>query len=598
MTSPITALSKKFLFLSLLAFAVLCPLGLSQQSPEGRPLVLQGATVIDGRGGPPVSGGVILIAGDRIQSVGARGTNVPAEATVVDLSGKFIIPGLIESHAHYGEWMGEVFLNHGVTSIMAVGGRFGEKKEASQQSAARTPRIFDTAGDPRLSPSLTREQVRDAVQQWLQGKPDFARLRSFFDDRGRQVYQWAAEEIHRAGLMVFGHTENAPESIRAGQDSVEHIWGFAQAQMSPQELDEFQRGQHLHWAPFFRDWTRLDQMIREAVDRGAYINPTFLYEMGSLSALAARHEQEDYLLYSNPRLMAYYPKHVAESLLQKHRQIRSFSGKYENLVLISRLTPEELEEFKQGYRLAGEFLKRFVQAGGKLQAGTDTLSGGTPGLSLHQEMELFVEAGLTPMQALQSATLWSAEMLSGKDGVLGAPQVGVIAEGAFADLVVLAANPLEDIGNTKNIERVMKGGAFIELGYDPAYYTFTQPARSIAMATPVPGISAITPHTVAEGTPEFEILVEGVGFVGNSVVRVNGVSVPTTFVGPRRLKARVPADTVERARPNPFDAPGPAQNVGVFGDRTVPITVFNGPPEGGLSNRILLRVQAKWMGPE
>ena len=595
MKSSVTVSCKTFVFIILLAFVANCPNGLSQES---RLLVLQGATVIDGRGGNPISEAVIQIEGDRIQSVGAKGTNVPAGATVVDLSGKFIIPGLIESHAHYGEWMGEVFLNHGVTSVLAVGGRFGEKKEASHQNTARTPRIYDTAGDPRLSSSFTQEQVRDAVQQWLKGKPDFARLRSFFDDRGRQIYQWAAEEIHRAGLLVFGHTENAPESIRAGQDSVEHIWGFVQAQMSPQELDEFQRGQHLHWAPFFRDWPRLDQMIREAVDRGAYINPTFLYELGSLSALAAQHEQEDYLLYSNPRLMAYYPKNVAESLLQKHRQIRSFSGKYENLVLISRLAPEELEEFKQGYRLAGEFLKRFVQAGGKLQAGTDTLSGGSPGLSLHQEMELFVEAGLTPMQALQSATLWSAEMLSGKGGVLGSPEVGVIAEGVFADLVVLAANPLDEIGNTKKVERVMKGGMFIELGYDPAFYSFNQPARSIAMATPVPGISAITPHTVVEGTPEFEIIVEGVGFVGNSVVRINGVSVSTTFVSPRRLKARVPANTVNQARPNPFDAPGPAQNVGVFGDQTVPITVYNGPPEGGLSNRILLRVQAKWIGPE
>ena len=598
LTSPITALGKKFLLLFFLAFAATAPLALSQQSPESRPLVLQGATVIDGRGGSPIPEGVIQIAGNRIQSVGAKGGNVPAGATVVNLSGKFIIPGLVESHAHYGEWMGEVFLNHGVTTIMAMGGgNFGKAKEASHQSSARTPRIYDTAGRPPLSPSMTREQVRARVQEWLKGKPDFAGLRTF-SDLNKQVYAWAVEEIHRAGLLVFGHTENAPESIRVGHDVVEHIWGFVQAQMSPQELDEFQRGQHLHWATFFRDWARLDQMIREAVDRGVYINPTILYELGSLSPLAARHELEDYRLYSDPFLMAYYPKNIAESHLQKHRQIRSFSGKYENLVLMSRLTSEELEEFKRGYRLAGEFLKRFVEAGGKIQAGTDTVSGGSPGLGLHQEMELLVEAGLTPMQALQSATLWSAEMLSGKDGVLGSPQVGVIAEGAFADLVVLTANPLDEIGNTKKIERVMKGGRFIELGYDPAYFTFSSPPRSIAMATPVPGISAITPHTVSEGTPEFEILVEGVGFVGNSVVRVNGISVPTTFVDPRRLKARVPASTVRQARPNPFDAPGPAQNVGVFGDRTVPITVYTPPPEGGLSNRIQLRVQAKWMGEE
>ncbi len=312
------------LLILLLAFTLNGLVSFAQQSQT---VVLRGATLIDGLGGAPIPQAVVVIEGEQIRSVGGATTNYPSGATVIDLSGKFIIPGLMNSHSHYEEWMGEVFLNHGVTSVVGVGGRFGDKKAASHSSAARTPRLYDTAGDPRLSPSLTQAQVRDAIQQWLKGKPDFARLRPLANDHVSQVYQWAAEEIHRAGLMVFGHTENASESIRAGQDSVEHLWGFAQAQMSPQELDALQRGHHLHWAPFFRDWTRLDQMIREAVDRGVYVNPTLLHDVVALSPHAVKYELEAYRLYSDPRLMTYFPKNIADSLLQRYRQIRSFSGK-------------------------------------------------------------------------------------------------------------------------------------------------------------------------------------------------------------------------------------------------------------------------------
>lgn len=585
-------LIKNSFFVLLLVLTINPPIGLSQQRSESKPIVLKGATVIDGLGGSPVREAVIIIEGDRIKAVGGKATTFPSDASVVDLSGKFIIPGLVDSHVHYEEWMGEVYLNHGVTAVMAPGGDWGKVKEASQQSSVRTPRIYDTAGSLRLSASLTQEQVRNAVGEWLKKKPNYATLGTF-NDRSRQVYQWAAEEVHRAGLMTFGHTENAPESIRAGHDSVEHIWGFVEAQMSPKELEEFQNGQHLHWGTFLKDWTRLDQMIKEAVDRGAYINPTFLFELGSLSVLAAKHEQEDYRVFSDPFLMAYYPKGIAESILQKHRQIRNFSGKYENLVLLSRLTPQEEEEFKRGYQRSQEFLKRFVQAGGKIQAGTDAPTGGTPGLSLLQEMDLLVEAGLAPTQAIQSATIWSAEMLAGKGRVLGNPKIGSITEGSFADLVVLTANPLDDIANTRKIERVMKGGKFIDFGYDAAYFTFSRPPRRIAMATPTPEISAITPHTIVEGSPAFEMTVEGVGFGGYSVVRVGGISMPTTFINPRTLRVMIPANIIERATPNPFDAPGPAQKVGIFGDRTVPIMVYNPPPEGGTSPSISLRIKAK-----
>ena len=82
--------------------------------------------------------------------------------------------------------------------------------------------------------------------------------------------------------------------------------------------------------------------------------------------------------------------------------------------------------------------------------------------------------------------------------------------------------------------------------------------------------------------------VEGVGFISDSIVRVDGVSVPTTFVDIRTLKARIPADVVARALPNRFNEPGPFQLNGVYGDRNVKITVFNRPPDGGTSNSVSL----------
>jgi hypothetical protein len=567
---------------------------LTQSAQGTQTTVLRGATVITGAGSP-IPDGVIVIEGERIQAVGGRGTALPSGVRVIDLSQKFIIPGLVESHTHYEEWMGELLLNHGVTTAFAIGGNFGNTKEASQNSASRTPRLYDTAGGPRVQPSMKEEQIRENVREWLKAKPDFARIGDYSAESSR-MFRWAADEIHRAGLLIFGHTMNAPESIGVGHDVIEHIWGFIMPLLSATELEDFQSGRYLHWSTFLTNWPKLDQYIKDAVAREAYLNPTLVYELGSLSIHAAKHEGEIYRLNSDPLLMAYYPQNIAQSLLQKQRQIRSFSGKYENLVLLSRLRPAEREEFTRGYRLAGQFIKRFVDAGGKIQAGTDTVSGGTPGLALHHEMELLVEAGLTPMQALQSATIWSAEMLAGKKGVLGRPKVGVIDAGAFADLVVLSANPLADISNTRRIERVMKGGRFISLGYDPAYFSFTRPARSIVMATPTPRISELAPHTVVAGNPDFELTIRGVGFVGNSVVRVDGVSVRTAFVNPRVLKASIPASIVKSAEPNPFDAPGPDQQSGIFGDPTVLITVYNPPPEGGTSNGVALRIRAKWMG--
>ena len=590
-----------FLFAALLATAA-SRIVFSQQAPAVNRLVLKGATAIDVVAGTTVPDSVIVIEGDKITAFGGRTTPVPAGVSVVDLSGKFVIPGLFDSHVHYQPFLGELFLNFGVTSAMALGGRpvVGETYWKDTQSPTfRSPRLFGTgraALGALINPTMTREQVRAGVQEWLKGEPDMANMPQFSLDN-KQMWQWAAEAVHEAGLFTFGHTDLAPESIRVGQDGVEHIWGFAQALMTPQELEKYQKGEYLHWGLFLKDVPRMDQMIREAVQRGVYLNPTMGYELGSQSPLARKHENLMYDVYRNGALMAYYPENLAAGSLLKFRAIRNFSIRHENLVPLTKLSPDELRAFSEAYRLSGEFVRRWVQAGGKIMGGTDDPFPGATGFNQHMEMAMLVEVGLTPMQALRAMTIWGAEVMTARRKVPTKPLVGFIGEGAYADLVVLGANPLDNIENTRKIERVTKGGQFVRLGYTAEY---TRPQASIRAipSTPEPEISGITPNAVAEGSGEFDVTVEGVGFISDSVVRVDGVPVPTTFVSIRTLKARVPPAVAARALPNRFNEPGPYQLNGVYGDRTVKITVFNRPPDGGTSNSVSLRVQARWLRSE
>jgi len=143
----------------------------------------------------------------------------------------------------------------------------------------------------------------------------------------------------------------------------------------------------------------------------------------------------------------------------------------------------------------------------------------------------------------------------------------------------------------------MKGGKFIEFGYHPEFFTFESPPF-VSMSVPEPEISSIFPHKIVEGTGSFEMVIEGAGFVGNSVVKADGISLKTTFESPRELKVVIPADMLERALPDRFRSPGPDQYVGIFGDRSLAITVFNPPPTGGMSDSVSLIVQAKWHGEE
>jgi len=197
--------------------------------------------------------------------------------------------------------------------------------------------------------------------------------------------------------------------------------------MTPEEAENFQKGQYLHWGLFLKDAGRMDSLIRELIRHGTtYINPTLLYEFGSQAHAAAQFETDTYNVYRNQALMTYYPKNLADGLLTKFRTTRSFSTKYGTQVLVSRLNEDEVRQSKEAYHRAGAFVKRWVELGGKVVGGVDTPSIGTAGLSVHLELAMLVESGLTPMQALQSAGLWGTEMITARRKQATSPLVGVL----------------------------------------------------------------------------------------------------------------------------------------------------------------------------
>ena len=308
---------------------------------------------------------------------------------------------------------------------------------------------------------------------------------------------------------------------------MEHMTGIALSTIrSPEGLNAVE-GMNIeagHKNSFLYQWMEpavFDELIQVLIERNVFINPTLHFEWKALTEHAREHELEDTRLLNRQDLQ-YVP--LSERLV--------FLGQYH---WADSQTAIDRDKFLNGYRKVQEFLKRFVQAGGKVYSGTDTAAALTPGLSLHHEMELLVDAGLTPMQAIQSSTVWAAEILGLAD------RLGTVEENKLADLVILGSDPLQNIQNAKTVETVIRGGEIMDTSFHSDYrFPFLRYGpESKHLYNPVPALFDIQPPVTVQGS-EVTLRILGQNFNPNSVVRWGESRVPTQWINATELSATLP----------------------------------------------------------
>jgi Amidohydrolase family len=569
---------------SILVFAVSAQ---QRQLRIQQTLVIQGATLIDGTDAAPIRNATVVIQGSKIRSiVSGHSTAATEGATVINAQGKFIVPGLFDAHVHWRGWTGELFLAHGITTVIDLGDKADwilGARGAEENGQMRGPRIFTTGNiiDARTNStgfSFTDTGNGYSPVSYVGSTAEAAAMTRELLEKGVdaiKVYQHltgdelqaVTTEAHKVGLTVIGHSDNLYDSVNHGVDGVTHLWGVAETLMSPEDLAAFRKSRIA--SPYAHmQMDKMDALVSFLVQHGTYINPCLINEHTALLQETKQFEMDDYHLLMDPNLR-YVPLTATLSSLSFFHELRSYSATLGSFPYAELVDPAVLDEFHRGYDESLEFVRRFAHAGGKIFAGTDTAgSASVPGASLLQELQLLVDAGLTPMQAIQSATRVPAQMIHVDY------KLGTLEPGKLADLLILDADPLADIRNIEKIDKVVKNGSVIDTSYHSDYEPAFSELEGVGIsssAAGIPRISEVITVTLNQnsqalhGGSPFQLVVKGQTFRSSSLVFLNNRPLKTRFISAGELHADVPTDRT-------LD-PG-----------TYPITVFTPWPGGGTSN--------------
>jgi imidazolonepropionase-like amidohydrolase len=436
-----------------LVAAALAVTGLAQQQPASPvTIAFRNVTVIAGTGALPVPNTTVLVRGDRIAAVGpAADTAIPREARVIEGAGRYLMPGLIELHAHTSKARASslgLFVANGVTTLRDMGGDHEEllrwRREIARgervgprmliagpylESASNIERMRRDPPEQRVEPFDririgvgSPEEARRTIASLAVRELDFIKIRTVQD---RATYLALNEAANAHGLKLVGHVAGIPPEVvlDAGQDGIDH--------------------------PFYPS---LEGMTREQ-------------RLSIWRRFAERH------VPIVPTLVTFF-----ESAFQPIERLRALTADAEGLVdarrmYVSRFTVldwrEQVSEMSEERQTAlrkvwDDTIRRDLRE--MHEAGMDVLAGSDvavvnifPGFSLHDEMALFVsELGMTPGEVIERATSRSARFLGIGDSV------GTVERGKIADLVLLEANPLADIRNTRRIAAVVVRGSLFD----------------------------------------------------------------------------------------------------------------------------------------
>ncbi len=412
-----------------------------------RVIALVGATVIDGTGAPPMPDQTILIEGERIAAVG-RDLVVPDNAIVIDVTGNAVIPGLIDMHGHMYALRSNQF--EAYPRLFLAGG----------VTTAFSPGDFDPAGMTALRDAIARGEVvgtriftagpyfdhAPSIVPWIEGVSSAAAaLDKFAEWRDRidavKVYASITEQevaglitaAHEAGLFVTGHLGGIPtrRAVALGIDGLEHGI-FAIAELSSHGPTAPINDQYCALAELDLTSPIVDSVISDIVRHGVYVTPTIV-------TMQAMHPEFDPVVADWER----YLSDDMRAVLAERAEFLDARG----AECLGRAVEKQLA-----------FVGQLHRRGGVVLVGTDPVTPELlPGFALHRELQNLVAAGLTPLEAITAATANAAAAL-GRD-----EELGTIAPGRWADLVVVDGDPSMEIGSVSNIRLVLKAGD----QYDP-----------------------------------------------------------------------------------------------------------------------------------
>lgn len=458
---------QQLLAISAVSLAILTCSSTALAQAKSRPIVLKGALLIDGTGRPPIENSVLVVEADKVRAAGKAGSvRIPKGADVRDMSGKTIMPALINVHGHLGITSGldqtaknyteeniEGQLNKYLAYGVATVGSFGQDRDLIYEirDAQRAGKIggarfytagrgFSDAGGPsnpldRRYHAKTPDEARADVRELAEHHPDFVKI-WVDDDLGRtpkmqpEVYQAIIDEAHRHQLRVFSHMfylADAKGLLSAGID------GFAHS---------------------IRDQPVDNELIAAMKTRNIFLIPTLVRDESTFCYAEGPSWLDD----------PFFQAGVGSDVLAALRG-PALMGKFRNDPYLPKL--------RAAFEMGKKNLKALSDAGVKIAFGTDSGAAGYrfQGFFEHRELQLMVEAGLTPMQAIVAATGTSAEVLRGEK------EFGTLQPGRQANFLVLDANPLEDIHNTEKLSAVWQAGKTVQSIW-PNQQAQAQPAAS------------------------------------------------------------------------------------------------------------------------
>jgi imidazolonepropionase-like amidohydrolase len=446
--------------------------GAEREAPQRETLVFEHVTVVDVANGSLLADRSVVVANGRIASVRMAGeAPTPAGAKVVDATGKYAIPGLWDMHVHFAiKSYGALFVANGVTGVRVMWGnppddgkllpadfhfRWRDEFDAGK---AIGPRMVIASGlvdgpNPIWPGSVVVRNAaegRQAVRAAKKAGSDFVKVYSLIP---ADAYFAIAEECKTLGIPFAGHIPmvvTAGQASDAGQRTMEHLYGLPYACSSREDELVKRRAEFLKSAKGY-DAIKANADAMAEIARSSYseekaqklfakLKKNGTWQCPTLTVLRSIAWLDDARFVDDPRLK-YTPPAV-----------KDFWDPKKDFRLKSK-TPADYARMKEEFKESVETVKKLNSAGVGILAGTDELNQFCfPGFSLHDELALLVQAGLTPLESLQSATINPARYL-GRTG-----RMGTIEAGKDADLILLDANPLVDIHNTAKIRSVIAGG--------------------------------------------------------------------------------------------------------------------------------------------